>query len=180
MEHLPPVSRFETLARARMREVEPDADLDAMGVIFNLIRAANRVVQDLEAAVHRPSGFSWAGFRIMFTVLTVGPCEARHVAHLAGVTRATVSSVLDTLERDGLVERRRESADKRLVTVALTEQGRAAMCAALRRHHERERAWVACLDREEQAALADLLRRLVGHQPVLAPCAPAERQGPLP
>jgi DNA-binding MarR family transcriptional regulator len=166
---LPVGLRFEALASLKMKEVVPDADLAAMGVIFNLLRAANRVIQDVEASVHRPLGVSWAGFRILFTVLTTGPCEAWQVARLAGVTRATVSSVLDTLERSGLVERRRESTDKRLVTVALTERGTVVVLEAVRCHHAREREWVAALDPAERETLAALLRLLVLHQ--LAPAA---------
>src|SRR5947209_6074314 len=133
-----------------MLAVVPDFDAEAAGVVFNLIRAANRIVQDLEAVAHRPAGLSWAGFRILFTIHTMGPTEPQQLARFSGVTRASISSVLNTLERDGLVERRRGSADKRLVTVTLTERGKTVIDEAMRRQNARERAWVAGLDHEER------------------------------
>ena len=57
-----------------------------------------------------------AGFRLMFCIWVADELEPRELAHLAGLTRASVSSALNTLERDGLIERSRESEDRRLVT----------------------------------------------------------------
>ncbi|MEZ5227398.1 MAG: MarR family transcriptional regulator [Acidimicrobiales bacterium] len=47
---------------------------------------------------------SIAGFRILFTVWTLGELQPRQLARLAGVSRAAISGALKTLERDGLVE----------------------------------------------------------------------------
>jgi DNA-binding MarR family transcriptional regulator len=156
---------FDRLVLDRIAQLEPDADRDAMAVVFNLIRLANVVVADVETSVHRPRGLSWAGFRILFALWIAGPIEPRALARLAAVTRASISSVLNTLERRELVERRRESADRRVVTVLLTAKGRRAVASAFRAHHARERAWLAALSPAEVDNLAALLHRLLATQP---------------
>jgi len=152
---------FDDLARRRVAELAPETDLDTMVVVFNLIRLANRVVFDLESNVHRRRGWSWAGFRILFTLWIAGPMEPRTLARLSAVTRASISSVLNTLERDGLVHRRRESTDRRIVTVDLTPTGRAEVAAAFREHNAREQAWTSALTGAERRQLAGLLHRLL-------------------
>ena len=72
-----------------------------------------------------------------------------------------MSSVLNTLERDGLVERARDQTDRRLVTVRLTPEGRRRLQAAYRRQNERERELLAVLDDGELAAFTEQLRRLL-------------------
>ena len=152
---------FDDLARRRVAELEPDTDLDAMLVVFNTIRLANRITADVESEVHRPRGLTWAGFRLLFTLWISGPLEPRDLARLSAVTRASISSVLNTLERDGLVERRRESTDRRVVTVVLTTTGRRAVSGAFREHNARESAWLAPLSRAERNTLGDLLHRVL-------------------
>ncbi len=146
-------------------ELAPGTDLDAMTVVFNVIRLANRLVSDLESSVHRPRGLSWAGFRLLFTLWVAGSLEPRTLARLSAVTRASISSVLNTLERDGLVERRRESTDRRIVTVVLTPAGRTAVEEAFREHNVREREWLAGLDGAEQRELGAVLHRLLDGRP---------------
>ena len=96
---------FEALARERVAEFAPEADLDVLGTSFDLVRVSNQLINDFETNVHRPLGWSWAGFRIMFVVAVAGPLEPARVARLAGVTRASISAVLNTLERDGFATR---------------------------------------------------------------------------
>lgn len=154
-------AEFEKLAREQVADLVPGADLQAMAVVFNLVRLANRIVQDLEVEVHRSAGWSWAGFRVMFTVLVAGELKPREISRLSGVSRASVSSVLNTLERDGFVERVRESTDRRLVTVRLTEMGRRNLLNSYRSHNRRELEWVSELSDKEQVVLIELLRRLL-------------------
>jgi DNA-binding MarR family transcriptional regulator len=90
-----------------------------------------------------------------------GPLEPRRIARLAGISRAAVSSVLNTLERDGLVQRARDKSDRRLVTVRLTPEGRRRLLAAYRRQNSRERELLAPLDATELATFTELLRRLL-------------------
>jgi DNA-binding MarR family transcriptional regulator len=127
---------------------------------------SNQLVNDLETIVHRRLGWSWAGFRIMFTVLVAGPMEPGQIARLAGVTRASISAVLNTLERDGFVSRLRESRDRRVVTIVLTDAGREAVVEGYRRQHEVEKAWMDALSGPERNRLNATLRRLLEKRPV--------------
>lgn len=152
---------FERVAVDAVSAAVPDADLDALRASFGLVRASTRLVQRLEAEVHREAGWSMAGFRVMFCVWVGGELEPRDIARLSGLSRAAVSSVLNTLERDGLVERFRESEDRRLVTVRLTPDGAERLVAAYRRQNEVEQDFFGSLppgDRRRLAReLADLL-----------------------
>ena len=77
-----------------------------MRASFDLIRASTRLVQRLEAEVHREAGWSMAGFRVMFCIWVAGELEPRDIARLSGLSRAAVSSVLNTLSpREELVLR---------------------------------------------------------------------------
>jgi DNA-binding MarR family transcriptional regulator len=153
----------ETYERTAARRVATldGASLESFSAMFNLVRTANRMVTDLEAGVHREAGWSWAGFRVMFAVWVLGPLEPSRIAHLAGISRAAVSSVLNTLERDGLIERARDKTDRRLVTVRLTAEGRRRLLAAYRSQNTREQELLAPLDAGELATFTDLLRRLL-------------------
>jgi DNA-binding MarR family transcriptional regulator len=148
------------LTKQRLRAVVPDADLRAFSVVFTLIRAADRITHQLETT-HRPMGWTWPGFRVLFWIWLLGPLEPRTIASLASASRASISSALNTLERDGFVVRSRGSHDRRLVTVELTARGTEQIVEAFKATNAREREWVAAFTDEEQAVLAELLGRLL-------------------
>ncbi len=72
------------MAVARTTGRLPDVDPRAMRLILSLYRASNAMVYDLESAVHRPHGWSWAAFALWL----VGPQSAMRVAQLSGMSRA--------------------------------------------------------------------------------------------
>ncbi|MFC9557847.1 MarR family winged helix-turn-helix transcriptional regulator [Rhodococcus sp. NPDC056960] len=128
-------------------------------LVFNLVRFYNRVGQDSER-VQRRLGWTWAGFRIMNLLWVAGPLEARQLGRLSGSSRAAMSSVLRTLERDGLVVRDRSSTDRRQVIVRLTDEGRDQLGAGLRAQAECDRAWLGILSPDEQGVLGQILEKL--------------------
>ena len=156
---------FERAAIDRVRADLPAADLAALRASFDLIRTATRLTHHLESSVHRPAGWSMAGFRVMFCVWVSDVLEPRDIARLSGLSRAAVSSVLNTLERDGLVERSRESDDRRLVTVRLTARGERGVVEAYERQNRLEQQFFATLDPAELEAATEALAALLAAAP---------------
>ena len=153
---------FERRALARLaEEAEADVDPAVFAAMFDLFRVANRLMYDFEANVHRPLGMSWAGFRVLFCTWIEKEVEPRELARLCAVSRGTVSSVLNTLERDALLKRRRQSADRLVVTVVLTAKGRRRVKKAFELQHAREHQWLGDLDRQTITGLVALLRHLL-------------------
>jgi DNA-binding MarR family transcriptional regulator len=156
----PTPAKVLEVAQERLRGAVPDVDLSAFAVAFTLIRASERMTYEFET-VQRPQGWTWPGFRVLFWVWLLGPLEPRTIARLASTSRASISSALNTLERNGFVVRSRSSSDRRLVTVELTERGSERMADAVAATNKREQELVANFSADERRTLAELLGRLL-------------------
>ena len=76
------------------------------------------------------------------------------------VSGPTVTGVLDSLERRGLVRRLLQPGDRRRRRVEITPEGRAVAAAFLPVVHAAERTWMACLSEVEQQLLVEFLGRI--------------------
>ena len=85
------------------------------------------------------------------------PCE---IAKRASLTQATVTSLIDKLERRGMVQRRRDTADKRRVFVDITNEGHKALAAAPDLLQERFESRFTKMPDWEQAFLITALERV--------------------
>lgn len=154
---------FSDVALELTRQELPDLDPVAFHLGMILLRTANTHIQNSERLIHRPHGFSTSGFRILYTVWIFGQAEARDIARLSGVSRQATSTVLATLEADGLVIRERLSTtDRRLVSVRLSEAGAAAIKDAFGQQNRLEQEWFGDLTADEQATLKSLLSKVAG------------------
>ncbi|MER6415034.1 MarR family winged helix-turn-helix transcriptional regulator [Streptomyces humidus] len=162
VEHLHFWSFIDHAVERAEREL-PGIDPGAMRLVLTLHRAANMLVYDLESSVHRPRGWSWPGFRVLFAVWLAGPAEAKKVAELSGMSRAAVSALVATLERDGLIRKDRAPHDGRAVQLRLTQAGLEAITSAFRAHNAREQEWASSLTVDEQRSLTELLGKLIAH-----------------
>jgi MarR family transcriptional regulator for hemolysin len=82
------------------------------------------------------------------------------LAGAAGVSPPTATRMLVALERDGLVERRACTADRRIVRVRLTEEGRTRVDDRHERMQQRRRELYESLTPAEREQAARLLERL--------------------
>jgi DNA-binding MarR family transcriptional regulator len=139
----------------------PDTDSEAMRLLLALTRAAEMLVYDLESSVHRPRGLSYPGFRVLFVLWIAGRLESGRAAELTGMSRAAVSALVKTLERDGFVHRRHLERDRRIVELSLSERGEAEIVSAFTAHNRREQLWAHGLSREEQETMVVLLRKIM-------------------
>ena len=125
-------------------------------------------------AMHRSLTVSQYG--LLEPLAVDGTAAVGQLAEAAGITAATATRILDTLERRGLVRRTPSQTDRRGVLVTLTAEGRRRFDA----HHDwarqRERAFYAELDPQQRSVAAGLLRGLTKLTAELAAGPPETRQ----
>ena len=101
----------------------------------------------------------------MHTLDAIGTGDPRTVSELATATKVTVSTMtiaINRLEAKRYVERVRETADRRVVRVRLTDRGRALAYAHQRFHRRMARAVVDGMPEEELNALTRAMENLRG------------------
>ncbi|TDD86832.1 MarR family transcriptional regulator [Actinomadura rubrisoli] len=91
-----------------------------------LLTAAARLVEHAFDAGVADLGVTHAGVTVLYE-LAHGPLPQRELAVRCGVQDQTMSRTLDGLERDGLVARRRDTADRRRILVERTDDGALVM-----------------------------------------------------
>jgi DNA-binding MarR family transcriptional regulator len=98
----------------------PYADGD---YLFHLMVAINRHRDDdLEKSV-KPLGLSLAYYRAMGVLAHFAPCTMSDLADFSMVDRTTLTRTIDHLVIRGLVDRCQSKADRRQLSLSLTEDG---------------------------------------------------------
>jgi MarR family 2-MHQ and catechol resistance regulon transcriptional repressor len=136
-------------------------DYLAISVLANIIRAAQAFRSRMERTVLREFDLSWGSFSTLFIVWVWGPIETREIARSQSVSRATVTSIVDSLEAKELCLRQQSSQDRRLVSVKLTPAGEVLMKQVFPLFNHGEAEIASSLTAEEQETLAHLLRKVV-------------------
>ena len=98
------------------------APLDAP--LSALMSVAARLVGAFIGCAAQGMGASPAGLGVMRLLAARDGLKSSEVAARGWWTAGTVTSLVDTLVRDGYVERRRDPADRRVVRLYLTQRGR--------------------------------------------------------
>jgi DNA-binding MarR family transcriptional regulator len=81
-----------------------------------------------------------------------------------GIPASRLVAIVDDLEQQGLVERRRNPDDRRAHALYLTPKGHKTLDRARRAARENEQRFTAALTPTEREQLLELLRRLATHQ----------------
>lgn len=145
----------------------PDLDLDAMGTVARLLRAAGLVSEAIEALAAE-HGLQVPEGDILFSLRRSGAPYRLSPAALSEallVSSGTLTNRLDRLERKGLIERIPHPTDRRSVEVALTARGFELADGVVGEHVERERRMLAGLGPTERAKLDGALRKLIAEFP---------------
>jgi len=137
-------------------------DLRAMAVVSNVHRVAMRTRHHFEQGVLRDSGLTWTGFVTLWVLWVWGEMQTRWLAEEVGISRSTLSGVLNTLERRGLLRRRAHESEGRLVMAELTPGGEALVESLFPRFNAEESFMVSRLSLRQQEDLADALRSIHG------------------
>jgi DNA-binding MarR family transcriptional regulator len=83
-----------------------------------------------------------------------------HIADRLIISRASVTSLLDTLEKRGFVKRQPHPSDRRMLLVELTDSGRQVANQFRPIVHQYQKEWLSVLNEKEQEQLIQTLHRL--------------------
>lgn len=153
--------RYECLLEAGERY--PTLQPSASEAFLNLLRTGDAVF-DAEGRFLAQHGISSGRFTVLMLLshccdrpATSTPAE---LAEEAGVTRATMTGLLDTLEKDGLAKREMDPNDRRTVRVSLTPAGEALLESTLPDYFRTVAEIMDPLSETERRQLVTLLQKI--------------------
>jgi DNA-binding MarR family transcriptional regulator len=146
--------------RADFERVYPGSSRLATECAMNLVRTGDLVVGRVASLVG-DFGISPAGGLVLNILIEASePLSQTTLKERLLVTGPTVTGLVDSLERRGLVRRRLDAADRRRRLIEITPEGRSVAGTFLPLVHAAERPWLARLSTAEQRTLLDFLGRI--------------------
>jgi len=143
---------------------QPVADqVDGADAFLTSFDAFAQAVRRARGATTQSSGngtLTLSQYALLQALSTRHEASVQELAAEAGIAASTATRILDALERRSIIDRTRSPDDRRVVTVTLTEFGRAALCNQDEWLRGRQRAFYASLPAVERELSPDLLLRL--------------------
>lgn len=139
----------------------PQADISAIATFLHLLRVATDFSVALDACLSR-HGLLQGRWWVLILLMREDSQAALPsvLAEKAGVTRASMTSLIDGLEREGLVQRIFDPEDRRRATVRLTSAGIAKLDAVMPDYYSRLRQCMRGLDEKSRLLLQQMLTQL--------------------
>ena len=137
-----------------------ESEVRALNAFIKLVRASETVTARLSRFLHAETGLTITQFGVLEALYHCGPMVQKEIAEKQLKSGGNITLVTDNLEKRGLVERRREERDRRLVTVHLTLRGRKMIAGYFPRHAAAIAGRLAVLTPREQEQLGRLCRKL--------------------
>jgi DNA-binding MarR family transcriptional regulator len=144
---------------ADFHEQTPDANVLATEAVMNTIRTADMAFERIGRLL-RPLNVSAAGGLVLGQLRDHGAMSPSELGERLIVTRATVTGLIDSLERRGFVRRSANPADRRSLVVAITPVGLEVVQQVRTIIHRHETAWMGVLSDVELQAYIALLHRI--------------------
>ena len=140
-------------------EQTPDANVLATEAVMNTIRTADMLFDQIGRLL-RPLNVSAAGGLVLGILRDHGSTSPSELGQRLIVTRATVTGLLDSLERRGFVRRSANPADRRSLIVEITPLGLTVLQRARTIIHRHEKAWLGALSDADVRACIESLQRI--------------------
>ncbi|KAB1443513.1 MarR family winged helix-turn-helix transcriptional regulator [Pseudodesulfovibrio senegalensis] len=144
----------------RYTERFPQLDVPAQMCFLQTMRVASDVETWLNSLLAK---YNISQRRFFILILLSRRSEGWTPSELAkgtGVTNATMTGVLDTLVKDGLVKRKIAPDDRRVKMVSLTPEGEDAIYTILPDYYERVATMMREFSPEERTMLRNILDKL--------------------
>lgn len=149
-------------------EEYPWSQPSATEAVLNIVRTANVLLARVTAVTQR-YGLSPAGMNVL-TILEHAPqpLSPRLIAEALIVSSSTVTGVLDSLEKRGLISRTAHPSDRRMLQIEITDAGQTLIRELGQPLVRGEMEWLGCLSTREQERLIEFLGRIQFHLTNLA------------
>lgn len=142
------------------KPVDPQTLGDGQAEVGRAFKGAMGAVRRLRGReTHRLDAVSYAQYGLLFG-LAEGELSSSELAFAADLSPATVTQMLEHLEADGLVQRKRSERDKRVVLVALTPRGDEVVSQRRAKFEGRWQTALSGFSEEELLTAAAVLDRL--------------------
>lgn len=153
--------KYEAIREMARRFPELNIDPLVLEAHLTLLRAGHDLT-NVGCAYLSSHDLSSGRFFVLMLLLKHEPegLSPAELAERAGVTRATMTGLLDGLEEAGLCERRQHEGDRRMLTVLLTANGRKRLLKLLPEHYRRMSAVMGHLSEDEKRTLVRLLQKV--------------------
>lgn len=138
----------------------PDASAKATECAMNLVLTAE-LLEKFIANLLNPFNLSPAtGLVLSILADSETPLSPNYLADRLIISRASVTSLLDTLEKRGYARRLPHPTDRRMIWVEPTDLGRQIAGEFRPIVHQHQNAWMGVLNEKEQDQLVEMLHRL--------------------
>ena len=143
------------MQRTRTPEIDSEAIVDAvLSASRVLVAVAARSLGDVAEEV------TLTQYRTLVVLASRGPQSLAELADAVDVTPPTATRMCDRLIKKGLIVRRHERGDRRLIRLTLAKDGRKLVDAVTQRRRTEISHLMEAIPPDQQAALVDSLQRL--------------------
>lgn len=138
---------------------KPDEVL-ALDTLIKMVRSMDAISGRCFPALLKEFGITESQFAVLETLMHLGPLPPGQICEKILKSGSNVTTVVDNLERDGLVRRERDAVDRRVQIVHLTAKGASVIEKAFPRHVGRLTEMFGTLTRDELRELGRLCKKL--------------------
>jgi DNA-binding MarR family transcriptional regulator len=129
-----------------------------------IVQSLRRIVRAIDVhsrALSREYELTWPQLAALRELERLGKCQVGQLASEMHIGAPTVTGIVDRLVRDGLVDRHRETGDRRKVLVGLTQKGEELLARKPSLLNEQLRKGLSRLSERQQKQMRSTLNRLV-------------------
>jgi len=138
----------------------PNSSAKATECAMNLVLTSDLIVKRISILL-QPFGLSPASALVLSILAdSESPLSPNKIADRLIISRATVTGLVDSLEKRGYAQRFPHQTDRRMLLVQPTEKGRQVADQFRPIVHQHQKVWLGVLGKDEQQQLIDSLQRL--------------------
>ncbi|MBS1958134.1 MAG: MarR family transcriptional regulator [Bdellovibrionales bacterium] len=148
----------------KLQEVYPDFKPHYIEAIKALFKLANDLEKVMEHHYQKRFNFSRARYLVMMVLLHCQEkrLQPKDIAKSLNVTPGNMTSLIDALLRDELVEKKSDEKDRRQVWIALTPKGKQFLKKMFPENFKRLAKFMSVISKEEVYQLIHIAGKLQG------------------